>query len=107
MIKTAGANVAPREVEVAFESLPEVKHAFVLGLPDANRGQRVVAVLSLQEGESALAEDLRFRVRSDLAAYKVPQEVFLIPEDSLPFLDSGKIDKRSLETIVQEKRNPS
>src|SRR5262245_63423696 len=41
MIKTAGANVTPREVEVVIETLPEVVSAFVVGLPDPARGQMV------------------------------------------------------------------
>jgi acyl-CoA synthetase (AMP-forming)/AMP-acid ligase II len=43
MIKTAGANVTPREVEVEIERFPEVSSAFVVGLPDPVRGQNVAA----------------------------------------------------------------
>jgi len=46
-IKTAGANVSPREVELAIEAFPEVQSAFVVGVPDPVRGQNVAAVVVL------------------------------------------------------------
>src|SRR5262249_49702401 len=45
MIKTSGANVAPREVEIALEGMPGVQAAFVVGLPDEERGELVACVV--------------------------------------------------------------
>ena len=56
MIKTAGANVTPREVEVVIESYPEVRAAFVVGVPDPERGQDVAAAVVLKRGAALDAE---------------------------------------------------
>jgi acyl-CoA synthetase (AMP-forming)/AMP-acid ligase II len=95
--------VAPREVEVALESLPEVQHAHVVGIPDKERGQFVVAAVALHEGVDATPEELRERLRDELSSYKLPRHVLLFEARSLPLLDSGKIDKRSLQVAVSER----
>ena len=59
MIKTAGANVTPREVELALEELPEVMHAFVLGIPHIDRGEDVAAAVVLRPGAEAGPDELR------------------------------------------------
>ena len=100
MIKTAGANVAPREVEVLLEAFPEVSSAFVVGLPDPARGQEVAAALVLSPGATLDAATCRERLAKDLSAYKLPRRVFLCNKAELPFTDSGKIDKRRLAAIL-------
>ncbi len=100
LIKTGGANVAPREVEVALMALPEVKQAYVVGVPHPERGQTVEAAVVLQAGRSAEADDLRARLKAELSAYKVPRHLFLYTSAELPFTDSGKIDKRALATLL-------
>jgi acyl-CoA synthetase (AMP-forming)/AMP-acid ligase II len=103
LIKTAGANVAPREVEVVLESFPDVKHAYVLGVPEPARGQDVAAVIVARDGAEPAADALRERARKELSAYKVPRHWLFAAADELPFTDSGKIDKRRLEAWVVER----
>jgi len=103
MIKTAGANVAPREVEIAFEALPDVLQAHVVGVADPDRGQLVVAAVALREGAQATAKTLREQVRGELSSYKVPRHVLLFDVKDLPFTDSGKIDKRGLQLSVSRR----
>ena len=50
LIKTGCANVTPREVELALEALPGVLSAFVVGLPDPDRGETVAAAIVPREG---------------------------------------------------------
>lgn len=100
MIKTAGANVTPREVEVVMESIDAVKSAFVVGLPDPTRGQNVAAAVVLKQGKESSAEELRAAVRAELSAYKVPRRFFFYRDGDLPFTDSGKIDKRELTEML-------
>jgi len=108
LIKTGGANVTPREVEVVLESYPEVKEAFVVGLPHPDRGQTVEAAVVLRPGATADAEALRARLKGDLSAYKVPRHLFFYGSEELPFTDSGKIDKRRLGALLAERlRSPS
>jgi acyl-CoA synthetase (AMP-forming)/AMP-acid ligase II len=103
LIKTGGANVTPREVEVALEAQPEVKEAYVVGVPHPDRGQTVEAAVVLQAGRDATPDALRTRLRGELSAYKVPRHVFLCASDELPFTDSGKIDKRRLGDLLAKR----
>ncbi len=90
MIKTAGANVTPDEVEKALAGLGITAH--VLGLPDASRGQIVAAVVvsdaQAEFDESAVRQALRNR----LSAYKVPRRFAVVRREKLPVLSSGKVD---------------
>jgi acyl-CoA synthetase (AMP-forming)/AMP-acid ligase II len=103
MIKTGGANVTPAEVEAVLVSFPEVKEAYVVGVPDPERGQSVVASVLLEPGTQADPEELRTRVKGELSAYKVPKHVFIDEDGALPFTDTGKIDKRRLERLLAKR----
>jgi acyl-CoA synthetase (AMP-forming)/AMP-acid ligase II len=103
LIKTAGANVSPREVEVAIEAFPEVQSAFVVGVPEPARGQDVAAAVVLDAGRTLSAAELRERLRRDLAAYKVPRHVVFAAKPELPFTDTGKIDKRRLAELLADR----
>ena len=103
MIKTGGANVTPREVEVVVESQPEVQSCFVVGVPHPQRGQNVAAAVVLNEGADLSADALRQRLRDEMAAYKLPRHVFFCSRDELPFTDSGKIQKTELARILAER----
>jgi acyl-CoA synthetase (AMP-forming)/AMP-acid ligase II len=103
MIKTAGANVTPREVEVVMESQPEVRSAFVVGVPDPVRGQNVAAAVILKKDRQLGWPELRERLRAELSAYKVPRHCFFYRDGELPFTDSGKIDKKKLAPMLAER----
>jgi acyl-CoA synthetase (AMP-forming)/AMP-acid ligase II len=96
MIKTGGANVTPREVETALLTLPGVKEAYVAGVPDAERGERVVAVVVPQTGHELDVEAILAALRNELASYKVPRELVVARTAELPFTDTGKIDRKRL-----------
>jgi len=104
LIKTGGANVTPREVEAVLEGRRDVKEAYVVGLPDADRGQRVAAAVVPQVGVDLDPETLRQFLRGEIAAYKVPRHIFLKRHEELPFTDSGKIDRRRLADLLQALR---
>jgi acyl-CoA synthetase (AMP-forming)/AMP-acid ligase II len=102
MIKTGGANVAPREVELALESLAGVQAAFVVGLPDAQRGQ-LVACLVCPEGEAHIEPDqLTRQLRNLLSMYKIPRVVKVVPYEEAPWLPSGKISKPRVVDLLSE-----
>jgi acyl-CoA synthetase (AMP-forming)/AMP-acid ligase II len=103
MIKTAGANVTPREVEVVIETFPEVVSAFVVGLPDPVRGQNVAAAIVLKRGAALDADTARARLRDQLSSYKVPRVWWFAEKEELPFTDSGKIDKKRLAALFAER----
>ena len=101
MIKTSGANVSPREVELALLAYPEVAEAAVLGKPDRPVGEIVVAVVVPLPGERLDPEQLRRRLDADISSYKIPKLFVtdLLGED-LPRTDSGKVQKHELLEMI-------
>ena len=99
MIKTAGANVSPREVEAAIlEVSGLVSH--VVGIDDAARGQIVAALVRAPDGASPDLDGLRARLRNRLSAYKVPRRIRLVAADDVPMMSSGKLDLRALKELL-------
>jgi len=102
LIKTAGSNVAPIEVEAALLAQPEVKLAFVVGVPDPDRGENVVALVVpwAVQASAELGDELRARLREQLSSYKVPSRVELISDGDVPWLVSQKADRRALGALA-------
>jgi fatty-acyl-CoA synthase len=96
MIKTAGMNVAPLEVEAILASHDAVKQAYVVGVPDRDRGELVVAAIELREGADATTEALAAFCRERLAHYKVPTRFVLRKADEFPRTPTGKVHKPRL-----------
>jgi len=103
VIKTAGANVTPREVELLMEAFPEVQASFVVGVPDPDRGQNVAAAVVLDSDRELSGAECRRRLREQLSAYKVPRHYFFYDKQDLPFTDSGKIDKHRLTALLAQR----
>ncbi len=97
MIKSGGRNVAPAQVEQVLEEQKEVRRAIVVGVPSEARGEDVAAAVVVEPDAAVTADDLQERLRADLAAYEVPRHMVLLDDDAeLPWLDSGKVDRRAL-----------
>lgn len=95
MIAVAGEKCYPREIEDALLSHPAVAEAAALGKKDPGRGEVVVAFVSLKEGQTTKADELREHTRSHgLAQWKVPREITILPD--LPKSPTGKVLKRVL-----------
>jgi acyl-CoA synthetase (AMP-forming)/AMP-acid ligase II len=94
MIVSGGENVYSAEVENALAQHPSVATCAVIGVPDADWGERVHAVVVLQDGASATAEELREHCGALIARYKAPRSVEFV--DALPLTPAVKIDKRAL-----------
>ena len=94
MIKRAGINVSPVEVEAVLLGHPDVAQAGVVGVPDTVRGARIIAFVVPVAGASPAAETLDSYCRSVASRYKVPDR-FLIC-DSLPTTATGKLLRREL-----------
>ena len=105
VIKAAGANVAPREVELAIELQPDVMHAFVVGVPAADgRGEAVAAAVVAKPGAVIDPDDLRTRLKAELASYKVPRHVAVFADQQdLRWLESGKIDLQALRRLLTDR----
>lgn len=96
MIKTAGANVSPREVEAVLADAAGLR-SHVVGLDDAERGQRVAA--AIVSDEPVDLEALRGLLRERLSSYKVPQTFLVLAEKEVPMMSSGKLDLRALKEL--------
>jgi acyl-CoA synthetase (AMP-forming)/AMP-acid ligase II len=102
MIKTAGANVSAAEVEKAIAKVTGGVVAYVIGIPDAERGQLVAAVVALPDGSSVGTFDdaaLRERLKEELSAYKIPKRFVTLPCAEIPLLSSGKVDTKQLRML--------
>ena len=99
MIKTAGANVSPAEVEQAIARVTGGAVAHVLGIPDAERGEIVAAVVALDHGAHFDETALRRQLAAELSAYKIPKRFAAIPAAEVPLLASGKVDMRQLKRL--------
>jgi fatty-acyl-CoA synthase len=103
MVKTGGLNVYSQEVERALQKFPAVQEVAVIGLPSEKWGEEVVAVVVPRSGATVLPEELIAFAKANLAPYKAPKRVIVIPYEELPINYSGKIVKRVLRTRLRER----
>jgi len=96
MIISGGLNVYPVEVESVLLEHPAVAQAAVVGVPDDDLGERVVAVVIAAEPVAAAA--LVAHCRSALAGYKRPKEVVFV--DAFPRNAMGKVQKATLRASL-------
>ena len=94
MIVSGGENVYPIEVEKTLTAHPGVAEAAVLGVDDEQYGQRLAAFVVLDKGASVEVDELKQHVRDNLANYKVPRDITLLP--ALPRGSTGKILRNEL-----------
>jgi acyl-CoA synthetase (AMP-forming)/AMP-acid ligase II len=99
MIKTAGANVSPSEVEAAILEVSGLV-AHVVGVEDHHRGQLVAALVCAPADAVVDLDDLGVRLRQRLSTYKVPRRIVVVPEDEVPMMSSGKLDLRALKKLL-------
>ncbi len=102
MIKTAGANVSPAEVEQVLRGDPSVSEAFVVGLPHPAKGEAVIAVVVPKIGQTPDTSALRQRVLAELSSYKAPHDIFILDADDIPRTASAKANKPHLAKIVAQ-----
>jgi acyl-CoA synthetase (AMP-forming)/AMP-acid ligase II len=101
MIKSRGANVSPREVELLLETLPGVEHALVMGLPHPTMEEEVTAVIVPVPGWDLDVDELAQKARAELSSFKVPTRWEVIADEGqIPWLGSGKPDKLSLRAAL-------
>jgi fatty-acyl-CoA synthase len=94
MIVSGGENVFPREVEDLLSDHPAILEAAVIGVEDADFGQRLRAFVVRQESAAIDGSAVQEHVRSHLARHKVPRDVIFL--DEIPRNPSGKVLKRVL-----------
>lgn len=101
VITSAGYRIGPGEIEDCILQHPAVKMVAVVGAPDAQRTEIVVAVVVLKDGvkgDPALRREIQDHVRTRLAAHEYPREVYFVEE--LPMTTTGKVIRKELRTLV-------
>jgi long-chain acyl-CoA synthetase len=101
MVISGGVNIYPAEIEAVLHAIPGVHDCAVFGIPDAEFGEALMAVVEPQPDAALEAADIRARLKAQLADYKVPKHVEIAA--NLPREDSGKIFKRRLRDPYWER----
>lgn len=104
VIKSSGMNVTPRDVEIELESIEGVALAFVTGVPNAAGDHDVVAAIAAGPDIELVASQVRAALKARIASYMVPREILVFAStEDLPWLDSGKVDRRALTAVLLER----
>ena len=110
MFKSAGYRIGPSEIENCLVKHVAVANAAVVPKPDAERGNLIKAFVVLTEGtlrnstnDAALIAELQQHVRGLLAPYEYPKEIEFI--DALPMTTTGKVQRRVLRLLEEERAN--
>ena len=102
-INSAGEKIYPEEVEEAIKRNSEVLDCLVVGVKDEKFGQRVVAVVSLEENKQINEEDLVKATREYIAGYKLPKKVIFT--DEVQRAPNGKANYKWAKNIANENSN--
>lgn len=91
MIIRGGENIYPKEIEEFIYTHPKVKDVQVIGVPDEQYGEEIMACIILKKGETMTADEMKDYIRSHMAKHKVPKYIDFI--DEFPMNAAGKILK--------------
>lgn len=97
LIVTGGENVYPAEVETILRQHPAIKEAVVVGIPDAEWGQKVAVAIIISDGQSLSENEIESYSREHLASYKIPRIIKFV--DELPLTGSGKIQRNAVQAL--------
>lgn len=100
MIIRGGENIYPKEIEDFIYTHPKVKDVQVIGVPDEQYGEGIMACVILKEGETSSEEEIKEFVLSHMAKHKVPRYVGFVKE--FPMNAAGKILKYKMREEAVE-----
>jgi malonyl-CoA/methylmalonyl-CoA synthetase len=103
LIICGGLNVYPKEVEMVIDDIPEVKESAIIGAPDSDFGEVVVAIIVTEDSGSGnndcLEEQVISLCKTKLANFKIPKRVEVV--QSLPRNAMGKVQKNLLREMFK------
>jgi len=103
LIKSGGENIYPAEIERVLLGDPRVADAVVVRRRDARWGEVPVALVVLKD-ETMRLSDLAARCRSELAGFKQPKEIRIVPPERITRSTTGKVQRGELEVWVESLR---
>ncbi|PJJ44872.1 fatty-acyl-CoA synthase [Glutamicibacter mysorens] len=98
MIISGGENIYPAEVERALAGFPGLTDVAIVGRPDEQWGEKVIAVISCKPGENPTVEEIREYATAHVARYKLPKEIVVL--EAVPRNGAGKLDKVTIRSIA-------
>ncbi len=101
MIIRGGENIYPKEIEDFIYTHPKVNDVQVIGVPDKDYGEEIMACVILKEGETCSEDEIKQYVRDHMAKHKIPRYVDFV--DSFPMNAAGKILKYKMREQAVEK----
>ena len=101
MIIRGGENIYPKEIEEFIYTCPKVSDVQVIGVPDEQYGEEIMACIILKKGESMTEEEMKAYIRDHMARHKVPRYIDFV--DSFPMNAAGKILKYKMREAAAEK----
>ena len=101
MIIRGGENIYPKEIEDFIYTHPKVSDVQVIGVPDKDYGEEIMACVILKAGETMTEEELKEYVSSHMAKHKTPRYVDFV--DTFPMNAAGKILKYKMREDAVEK----
>ncbi len=100
MIISGGFNIFPSQVEDAVRTMPGVEDVAVVGMPESQRGEEVVAALILEAGATVTLEDVRRWAEKSIAHYALPRRIVVMRE--LPRSQIGKVMRRKVREYLED-----
>jgi malonyl-CoA/methylmalonyl-CoA synthetase len=99
VVISGGFNVYPKEVETFIDAIEGVDESAVIGVPHPDFGEAVAAVVTCRDG-GVTEEGIIWRLKGEIANYKVAKRVFFV--DELPRNALGKVKKKVLRERYQD-----
>jgi len=100
LVISGGYNIYPKELELIIDQIEGVKESAVIGLPDSDFGEKVVAVIVKKADSEINSQDVLDYIQPKLARFKQPKSIFFV--DELPRNTMGKVQKNSLRETYQD-----
>ena len=101
MIIRGGENIYPKEIEEFIYTCPKVRDVQVIGVPDEQYGEEIMACIILKKGEEMTADEMKQYIASHMARHKVPRYIDFVSE--FPMNAAGKILKYKMREAATEK----
>lgn len=99
LVISGGYNIYPKELELLIDEIEGVNESAVIGLPDADFGEKVAAIIVRQSDATITDEDILNYINPKLARFKQPRDIFFV--DELPRNTMGKVQKNALRETYQ------
>lgn len=101
MIIRGGENIYPKEIEEFIYTHPKVKDVQVIGVPDEQYGEEIMACIIIKEGEEMTEDEMKAYIRANMARHKLPKYIDFVSE--FPMNAAGKIMKYKMREAAVEK----